>query len=43
MNLFTKQKQPYRIENKLIVTKGEREVEEGKIRGMGLTDTHCYI
>ena len=31
------------IENKLVVSKGEREGEEGQIRGMGLTDTNYYI
>ena len=33
------------IENKLVVTKGERERGEGQIRGMGLTDTNsiCKI
>ena len=30
------------IENKCIVIKGESR-EEGKIRGMGLTDKNCYI
>ena len=30
------------IENKLVVTKGERK-GEGQIRGMGLTDTNYYI
>ena len=31
------------IENKLVVTKGKREAEEGQIRGMELTDTNYYI
>ena len=31
------------IENKLVVTKGEREVREGQIRGMRLTDTNYYV
>ena len=28
--------------NTLMVTKGEREAEEGLIRGMGLIDTNNY-
>ena len=30
-------------ENKLVVTKEEREGGEGQIRGMGLIDTNYYI
>ena len=31
------------VENKLVVTKGERKGGEGPTRGMGLTDTNYYI
>ena len=30
-------------ENKLMVTKGEREEREGIIKNMGLTDTNYYM
>ena len=30
-------------ENKLVVTKGEREGGEGHVRGMGLRDTNYYV
>ena len=30
-------------ENKLVVTKGERESRERQIRGMGLRDTNYYV
>ena len=39
MNLYTKQKQTHRHENKLTLPKGR---EGGKIRNIGLTDTHYY-
>ena len=41
MNLFTKQKQSHRLENKFMVTKGEKG--EGIIGSLGLTYTHYYI
>ena len=31
------------IENKLVVTKGERAGGEGQIRDMGLTGTNYYV
>ena len=44
MNLYTKPKQIQNIENKLMITKGERLGErKEQIRSMGLTDTNLYI
>ena len=40
MNLFIKQKQTRRLENKLLLGMGENR---GKVIGsLGLTYTHCY-
>ena len=41
MNLAMKQKQTYRIENRLVVAKEER-VREGWIGSLGLTDANYY-
>lgn len=31
------------IERKPVVTKGEREEGEGRVKGRGLRDTNCYV
>ena len=41
MYLSQNRKSLIAIENKLMVTKGEREREQ--IRSLELADTHCYI
>ena len=43
MNLFTKQKQTHRLQNKLMVTKRERGRGRGCTGSLGLTYTHYYI
>ena len=40
MNVYSKTERLTDIENKLVVTAGEREV--GQVRGMGLKDTNYY-
>ena len=43
INLFTKQKQTHRFQNKLMVTKGGMVVGRDELGGWELTYTHYYI